>query len=115
MAAILRQAEVGVPVVEVCRMVGITEQAFYRWKKKYAAIALSHELAAWCENVAFADPKKARDGGLPWTCWWSLTMPSSWVISKSPQSDQTRPASRYGRSVLAVLTSREYRERAVRG
>jgi putative transposase len=33
--AVLKQAEVGVPVVEVCRRVGIIEQTFYRWKKQY--------------------------------------------------------------------------------
>ena len=31
---ILNQAEVGVPVVELCRQAGITEQTFYRWKKQ---------------------------------------------------------------------------------
>ena len=31
---ILKQAEVGVPVVELCRQAGITEQTFYRWKKQ---------------------------------------------------------------------------------
>jgi putative transposase len=30
----LKQAESGVPVAEICRKVGITEQTFYRWKKK---------------------------------------------------------------------------------
>ena len=33
---VLKQAEVGVSVVEVCRQAGITEQTFYRWKKPYA-------------------------------------------------------------------------------
>jgi len=33
--AVVKQAEAGVPVVEVCRRVGITEQTFYRWKKKF--------------------------------------------------------------------------------
>ena len=33
---VLKQAEVGVSVVEVCRQAGITEQTFYRWKKQYA-------------------------------------------------------------------------------
>ena len=32
---VLKQAEVGVSVVEVCRQAGITEQTFYRWKKQY--------------------------------------------------------------------------------
>jgi len=31
----LRQAEYGTPVVEVCRKLGVTEQTFYKWKKKY--------------------------------------------------------------------------------
>ena len=32
----LRQAESGTPVVEVCRKLGVTEQTFYRWKRKFA-------------------------------------------------------------------------------
>lgn len=32
----LRQAEAGAPVADVCRKVGISEQTFYRWKKKFA-------------------------------------------------------------------------------
>jgi putative transposase len=35
---ILKQAEVGVPVVELCRQAGITEQTFYRWKKQYVGL-----------------------------------------------------------------------------
>lgn len=38
--AILKQAEVGVPVVEVCRQAGITEQTFYRWKKQYVGLEI---------------------------------------------------------------------------
>ena len=34
----LRQAESGTPVAEVCRKMGIVEQTFYRWKKKYAGM-----------------------------------------------------------------------------
>ena len=32
-AAVLQQAEQGVPIGELCRQVGIAEQSFYRWKK----------------------------------------------------------------------------------
>ena len=35
MTMALRQAEAGTPVAEVCRKLHLTEQAFYRWKKKY--------------------------------------------------------------------------------
>lgn len=34
----LRQAELGTKVVEVCRKMGVSEQTFYRWKKKYSGI-----------------------------------------------------------------------------
>jgi putative transposase len=32
MIGVLKQAEVGVPVAEVIRKAGISEQTFYRWK-----------------------------------------------------------------------------------
>jgi putative transposase len=34
----LRQAEGGTPVRDVCRKMGVSEQTFYRWKKKYAGV-----------------------------------------------------------------------------
>ncbi len=39
---VLKQAEVGVPVAELIRKVGITEQTFYRWKSKYAGMEVDH-------------------------------------------------------------------------
>jgi putative transposase len=36
----LRQAESGTPVVEVCRKLGVTEQTFYRWKRKFAGMGV---------------------------------------------------------------------------
>jgi putative transposase len=36
--AVLKQADVGVPVAELIRKVGISEQTFYRWKKQYAGL-----------------------------------------------------------------------------
>jgi putative transposase len=35
---ILKQAEMGMPVGEVIRRVGISEQTFYRWKKTVPGI-----------------------------------------------------------------------------
>jgi putative transposase len=35
---VLKQAEVGVPVAELIRRVGITEQTLYRWKKQYKGL-----------------------------------------------------------------------------
>ena len=34
----LKQAELGAPVDEVCRKLGIAEQTFYRWKKQYTGM-----------------------------------------------------------------------------
>ena len=37
-AMALRQAEAGTPVVEICRKLQVTEQTFYRWKRKYGSL-----------------------------------------------------------------------------
>lgn len=36
--SVLKQAEMGLPVADLIRRVGITEQTFYRWKKQYAGL-----------------------------------------------------------------------------
>ena len=36
--AVLKQAEIGMPVAEIIRQMGISEQTFYRWKKQYAGL-----------------------------------------------------------------------------
>ena len=38
--SVLKQAEVGVPIAELIRKVGISEQTFYRWKAKYVGLAV---------------------------------------------------------------------------
>ena len=37
-AFILRQAEEGTSVEEVCRKAGISQQMYYRWRKKYGGL-----------------------------------------------------------------------------
>ena len=37
----LRQAEEGTPVSEVCRRMGISEQTFYRWKKRFQGMGVA--------------------------------------------------------------------------
>ena len=37
----LRQAEGGEKAAEICRKLGISEQTFYTWKRKYSGIGLS--------------------------------------------------------------------------
>ncbi len=37
----LRQVESGTVVSEVCRKLGISEQTFYRWKRKFAGMGVA--------------------------------------------------------------------------
>ena len=39
--AVLKQAELGMPVADLIRQAGISEQTFYRWKKQYAGLESS--------------------------------------------------------------------------
>jgi len=39
--AALRQAESGTTVGEVCCKLGVTEQTFYRWKRKFAGMGIA--------------------------------------------------------------------------
>ena len=36
--AVLKQAELGTAVADIIRQVAISEQTFYRWKKRYAGL-----------------------------------------------------------------------------
>lgn len=37
----IKQVEVGVPIAELCRKYGISQQTFYRWRNKYGGLAAS--------------------------------------------------------------------------
>ena len=37
----LRQAEAGTPVTEICRKMGVSQQAFYRWRRKFAGMGVA--------------------------------------------------------------------------
>ena len=37
----LQQQEVGTPVAEIARKLGIADQIFYRWKKRFGGLAPS--------------------------------------------------------------------------
>lgn len=36
--AVLKQAEMGLPVKDLIRQIGVTEQTFYRWKRQYGGL-----------------------------------------------------------------------------
>ena len=40
--AILKEVEMGAKVGETCRMHGISDPTFYRWKSQYAGMSVSH-------------------------------------------------------------------------
>ena len=40
-AYVLRQAEAGTSVKELIRKLGVSEQTFYRWKKKYVGMGVA--------------------------------------------------------------------------
>lgn len=40
-ASALKQHEVGLPVADICRKMGISDGTFYGWKKKYGGLAPS--------------------------------------------------------------------------
>ena len=37
----LREVESGTPAPDVCRKIGIAEQTFYRWKKRFAGMGVA--------------------------------------------------------------------------
>ena len=49
---VLKQAEAGVPVQDLIRKNGISEQTFYRWRKQYGGLGASElqQLKQLCEE-----------------------------------------------------------------
>ena len=64
----LKQAELGMPVQELCRIHGVSEQSFYRWKKVYGGMEPSEARQEAC---------RFRDSDL-------LRRLSSWVAGVPP-------------------------------
>ncbi len=38
---VLKEAEAGVPVVELCRRLGVSDATFYHWKAKYGGLEVN--------------------------------------------------------------------------
>lgn len=74
----LRQAEGGTTVVEVCRKLGVTEQTFYRWKRKFSGMGIAElrrlkQLEE--ENAASSSLRKKTESSSLWsqTYLWTST------------------------------------------
>ena len=47
LAAVLKQAELGMPVADLIRKIGKSEQTFCRWKKQYASLDPEQARKRW--------------------------------------------------------------------
>jgi putative transposase len=66
--AILKQADAGVPIKDICRQAAISSSTYYQWKSKYGGMEASELKRMYAElaldNVAMKDPisKNFRTG-----------------------------------------------------
>ena len=58
----LRQAEVGTPVAEVCRKMGVSEATYYRWKQLYGGMGLICPLLSGPKSLLFWIMKEFGNG-----------------------------------------------------
>ena len=63
----LHQVEGGEKVTEVCRRLGVSEQTFYRWKKRFGALGVSARSAscANCGRKIASSKGVLGSGGVP--------------------------------------------------
>ena len=54
----LKQAELGTPVEEICRKMGISDATFYDWRKKYGGLGPSE--VRWLKQLGEENTKLKR-------------------------------------------------------
>lgn len=62
----LRQAEVGTPVAEVCRKMGVSEATYYRWKQLYGGLGPSE-----LRKMRHSRMRTKSSSGWSRTCHWT--------------------------------------------
>ena len=64
----LRQAEAGTPIKEVCRKLGVSEQTFYTWRRKFAGMGVAElwELLPVQQLVSELAVEALHIAVLPW-------------------------------------------------
>lgn len=58
--SVLQQVAAGVPVGDVCRQIGVSEQTCYRWKKEYDAAERSTRAEAVARREHHAEAARGR-------------------------------------------------------
>ena len=56
--ATLRLVESGTSVADACRKLGVTEQTYYRWKRKYAGMGVAELHRLWCSAARVFSAKR---------------------------------------------------------
>ena len=75
--AVLREAESGTPVKELCRRAGVSTVTFYKWKNKYAGMEISE-----VRRMRLLEDENARlKRSWPSRHW--IWMRSRWCCQKS--------------------------------
>jgi len=46
----IKQADSGEAVTEICRQMGVSRQAFYQWRSKYAGMGMMERRLRWLEE-----------------------------------------------------------------
>ena len=64
--AVSKQAELGLPVADLIRQVGISEQTFYRWTRQYAERENAPETRAEDVEVARGKQPDRYNGLIGW-------------------------------------------------
>ena len=91
--AVLKQAELGVPVAEVIRKVGISEQTFYRWKKQYVGMETdqARPIETWLDSLGLAPKSRTHIRGILSALWnyamWKQDIPMQVNPSKHPPAE----------------------------
>jgi len=113
--SVLQQVARGVPVGDVCRQVGISEQTFYRWKKTYDGMLPSE--ARELKQLREENTKlKRRDGPVGVHEWCHPRLQPSWQADGQRRYrivQRTVPGRMSKRALVCARGRREAEDRRV--
>ena len=85
--SILKQADAGVPIKDICRQAGISVPTYYQWKSKYGGMEANEVLRGLETNKSGARAKRHHEVASEfkrrhfWQCWKfasSISMTDDW-------------------------------------